>query len=888
MILSRKPHAKSTSKTSFSLAIQTPKTSAAVAVMFTFSFSSAFADAGNAALTSAQQAEYDTVVGPSNAILNARFETAWAAIEDHAVADKTVASAVYTITTKAYAGLKDDAAAAVEKKIYDEAKANKSAAEITAMIDTNAKIIAIIDAALTDELAHAQFTIDYAKEVAKLDTVDVTAYSTEAYDADYTHQEKAAAIIAKAKTDAAAIAAGIDTDATLYNCVVAYINVNNIISDDLGTGSTAKVLKKVMLDNLFTGAYELTDIKLLKVKDADAEKAVTEATKAALKAAVARNVAQYQKAEATAGRTADAKLIAAYTEAYGVVIDERIVTEESAIALVTYFEKDGTGKYLVANYDAIQELVAFADKYKAEKDADGNLVRDAAAIDKIVKAAKKAAYADSSVVWTGLAKAKSDIEAKTILATEEGLAYAKETAKTLAKAYAADNADDYYPAELAKLNALVDEYTAKFDAATKTDAITKATTGLYAEFKTKADAIKKIEGQNGVNASLEAKTAYAAAKTAIQNYVTYYNGTLTTSADQATKTIDGSDAAVKKVLNAFYGEKGARTEAEIKALKDEVISLVEKLPTAASQSAAKKAAQDAVNALPAVITLADEAAVQAAVDAVKAYRDLSGTDLAAKYTTALEKARQDLYNAYRLDLNKKVNVVDKNDKAALKALVDEFKAAQKKNGAVEDGKCLSGTDLKTIGAYTTLQTALTNIRNTEKAAVKKAINAIPVNVTEADKATVEAARKLYDAYVKEYTDYEDEAFASNAATEFNDCYRTLALAEATLGLNAEDPAKAVEALKIKASSKATKGAMTIKWRVVGGDKSAAQGYQVMRSTKLKSGFKTMIKTTKMTYKNTKNLKKGTKYYYKVRAYAKAADGTMYYSDWSNKAYRVAK
>ena len=98
----------------------------------------------------------------------------------------------------------------------------------------------------------------------------------------------------------------------------------------------------------------------------------------------------------------------------------------------------------------------------------------------------------------------------------------------------------------------------------------------------------------------------------------------------------------------------------------------------------------------------------------------------------------------------------------------------------------------------------------------------------------------------------------------------------------------VEAIKIKASSKATKGAMTIKWRVVGGNKDAVQGYQVARSTKLKSGFKTMIKTTKMTYKNTKNLKKGTRYYYKVRAYAKAADGTMYYSDWSNKAYRVAK
>ena len=101
-------------------------------------------------------------------------------------------------------------------------------------------------------------------------------------------------------------------------------------------------------------------------------------------------------------------------------------------------------------------------------------------------------------------------------------------------------------------------------------------------------------------------------------------------------------------------------------------------------------------------------------------------------------------------------------------------------------------------------------------------------------------------------------------------------------------AKAVTSLKIKASSKAAKGAMTIKWRVIDGDKSAAKGYQVWRSTKANKGFKKMITTKKMSYKNTKNLKKGTTYYYRVRAYARTAEGKLVFSDFSNKAYRKAK
>jgi len=854
----------------------------ALSVVFTYSFSavgSVFADANVGTLSDEQQAEYDAAVGPNAVILNAKFETAWAASADRTLSEDAYQ---YLITKKAYTGLKDAALKAVTDYVYAAAKNNSKADALTELFDTNEKIMQIVDNALIKELSQAQFAIDYATEVAKLDTVDVTAYSKEAYDDTYTHQEKAVAIVTEAKEEAAAIAKTIDSDSTMTDCVLAWVKVNNIISNDLGRADAPNpVIKKVMLDGLFAGVYELTDSKVLKSADADAGKAEDEANKAALKAIVAKNVAKYKK---DAGAAADVTLIAAYTECYNVLIDAKVVTNNGEIMGVTYFDtKTGTAPKLVDNYKQVQELVAFAEKYKAEKDADGNLVRDTAAIDKIVKDATEEAYkVDHATVWDGLQKAKNKIEGTTVKSTAAGLDYAKQTAKKLVANWVDDNSWNYYPAELAKINALVEEFNAKVDAATKTDDITKETTGLYDTYMAK---IKAVDDMSDVNTALAGKTAYANAYTALQSYLTYYNGALS-DADKATKTIDSTEEIVKDALNAFYGEKGARTEAELKALKDDILSIVDTLPTAGAQAAAKKAAQDAIDALPSTITLADEAKVQAAVDAAKAYNDLYGNTLADSYITALDAARTALYAAYRLDLNKKAIAVDKTDKAALKALADEFYAAQDKNGDWKYGNCLNGADLTEIGAFDIVDKALTDIRAAEKAAVKKAINAIPVNVTEADKAAVEAARALYDAYVAEYTDYEAKDFKGNAADEFLDCYRELALAEAALGLN-EDPTKDVESLKITVSTKLYKGSkIRVKWTVKG-DASNIDGYQVYKSTKAQKGYKFMGKTKKSYMDNKKNLKKGTRYFYKVRAY-KVVDGVKYYSDWSNKGNRIYK
>ena len=125
----------------------------------------------------------------------------------------------------------------------------------------------------------------------------------------------------------------------------------------------------------------------------------------------------------------------------------------------------------------------------------------------------------------------------------------------------------------------------------------------------------------------------------------------------------------------------------------------------------------------------------------------------------------------------------------------------------------------------------------------------------------------------------------------------------------EEAKLAADSVTIQATSVAAEKSMTISWtaeQVFSDDPLADaevsgllmtedgsdyfDGYEVWKSTSKTSGYKLVRDTAgsgKTTYKNTSGLKKGTRYYYKVRAY-KLVDDEKIYTGWSNVTYKKAK
>ncbi|MEG2439851.1 MAG: fibronectin type III domain-containing protein, partial [Lachnospiraceae bacterium] len=77
-------------------------------------------------------------------------------------------------------------------------------------------------------------------------------------------------------------------------------------------------------------------------------------------------------------------------------------------------------------------------------------------------------------------------------------------------------------------------------------------------------------------------------------------------------------------------------------------------------------------------------------------------------------------------------------------------------------------------------------------------------------------------------------------------------------------------------AKASKGKVIVTWKKSKGYK--VDGYQIYKSTKKTTNFKKITTKTNKRYVNTKNLKSGKTYFYKVRGY-KVIDGKTVYTKW---------
>ena len=641
-----------------------------------------------------------------------------------------------------------------------------------------------------------------------------------------------------------------------------------------------------------------------------------------------KNIGAVTRTEASALYTAIRKAIndaATPVKAYGKTL-EKEEFEAGMEALADDYL--ATLKNAMDAAEKYADVVKAGEKLKARYDW-GVKQYDEAKVDEAVKAAEEFVYADlvdgfeknaenyiaaaaNDIYDNGLGLANLKLDAakyeydKFVEAVEkaakkmyeDGLTATKPAKKVSVGADKTPEADlvylqgTYYPttnnidwAEIAE------DTVAKLKDAQSYDEITSIMNEAAAEFGKLLKADDKDDVDKAIEVYQNSLKAYGDQKKAVLDTTVYDPATVDAAVEAGKDLI--ADATSVEGVKAAYAEAqklvdGVKTKAELKAMKEAIEKQIAALPYTAK------------------LTVADKEAVKAAYDAYVAYADTPGTaevtvtTLVDKYNRVNELEKEAIDEEAEA-LKKKLDAVDSRSDAdlpayiALKAealalvakgtaLADEIKAVNEDEYLGENA--LNAVDFceeyDAVEAATSVALAKKEdnfgdtyyetdgeFHNQEIVYAQTLLmNAMKEGATTADmKAALEAFNKLTQR--QQYELDGNTGYYLQAAK----------VIEAKMG-------EVVKSLKIKASSKATKGAITVKWTVKG-DATAADGYQIWKSTKMNKGYKKAFTTTKMSYKNSKGLKKGVKYYYKVRAY-KVVDGKNVYSDWSNKAYRVAK
>jgi len=432
--------------------------------MFTFSFSTAFAgtaatDVQKSNLLAAEklalataQANFQTAIDEQGDVAYGTYfvvkESVWAELQAELYAEF-----VKFIEAKTDAQIADYTATATNPSaLVDEIYVDNSIGGVKIL--TVSYINDWLDYHYAVKAAKTQFANDQADALAKLDKVDLNLYSKTTPKTGDTYYEQAAEAVKTAKdtvsaininaTDVAGNATYATTDAvkTAYESMSGY--VNSIVTP-LTIGTTG----------IASGFYKLSDSSILTIADETTADVLDAATKATLKANVANDYATYVTTPGNDKTKADKAV-----EMINFLIDEDVVTSVTAGIVNNWI----SGGYFEENYAEIEELKVFAAKYKAEKDAEGNLVRDAETVDDIVEAAMIVAYGNVYAEYDNTT-AKTNIENAVKDATAAYLAFAKEVWKGDIADNRATALKSYYELEQVKVNAAYDKLVAAVDAA---------------------------------------------------------------------------------------------------------------------------------------------------------------------------------------------------------------------------------------------------------------------------------------------------------------------------------------------------------------------------------------------------------------------------------------
>lgn len=336
------------------------------------------------------------------------------------------------------------------------------------------------------------------------------------------------------------------------------------------------------------------------------------------------------------------------------------------------------------------------------------------------------------------------------------------------------------------------------------------------------------------------------------------------------KDYDNTSSLVDNLSEKYLKE--AYDAADLEAKYQEALDFINDLRNKEQM----KAEADAINA--AILDLAGKTLTSADEDTVLAVaeREANFTEYkeildVTNYTTydvdRYMNTMEALIAADLKDAYNSIGIVTVEDEVAINALI-EMAEAYAENYDTHDANLVA----KINALYGKLM-------DEKVKAVNNAIGVIDASADPLDVNAIQAARDAYDA-LGEYavgvspTRYHKLMSLENLAKEYI--------------INSVESLKVV---KNHSTAGRTNGKswIRIEWSTQGDD-SYVQGYEIYKSTKKNSGYKYAFTTKNPEnkwYKNTAGLKKGTRYYYKVRAFVEI-DGQKYYSDWSNKAYRIAK